>query len=94
MINCKAIDESLFSGCISLTEVAIKNCNKIGPAAFYSCVNLKEVTTVVYEDNKFSLKPLQVYNFKYSKSYNVKVKNKIIKCNVYSLSRKDYFNNR
>ena len=44
MINCKAIDESLFSGCISLTEVAIKNCNKIGPAAFYSCVNLKEVT--------------------------------------------------
>ena len=29
MINCKAIDESLFSGCISLTEVAIKNCNKI-----------------------------------------------------------------
>ena len=36
--------ESLFSGCISLTEVAIKNCNKIGPAAFYSCVNLKEVT--------------------------------------------------
>ena len=60
----------------------------------FTDLNLKEVTTVVYEDNKFSLKPLQVYNFKYSKSYNVKVKNKIIKCNVYSLSRKDYFNNR
>ena len=44
MINCNAIDESLFSGCISLTEVAIKNCNKIGPAAFYSCVNLTKVT--------------------------------------------------
>jgi len=44
MINCNAIDESLFSGCISLTEVDIQNCNKIGSSAFYSCVNLKEVT--------------------------------------------------
>ena len=43
ILNCNLIVDSLFSGCISLTEIHL-NCNKIGSAAFYSCVNLREVT--------------------------------------------------
>lgn len=60
----------------------------------FEYLNLEKVIAITYEDNKYSQKGLINLGMRFIKTYNKKIKNQNIKCNLYEIKKEEYFNNK